>query len=271
MREVLYTIRGPKTMFEMTWEEVGEALKETDMAIVPLGATEQHGPHLPLGTDTMGVVEFARRTAAQLEEEGIKALVAPPVPFGISSYHMPFPGTISLHNTTWRKLVLDVLHSLYTHGFRRFVLPLGHGGNWSMMLVVSQQFMDETEDAKVLVLNWLPVLVADYPEVFPTGKREGHSGAGETSRMLATHPELVQLQRAQVYYPETMEEGEPPDHPLMGGGVLAPKSSMKDATPIGSVGDPNLASAELGDRFYQKGVDWVCGQIKKELGPFEAK
>ena len=99
MEEVLYTIRGP-TMFEMTWEEVGEALKETDMVIVPTGATEQHGPHLPLGTDTMGVVEFARRTAAQLEEEGIKALVAPPVPFGISSYHMPFPGTISLHNTT---------------------------------------------------------------------------------------------------------------------------------------------------------------------------
>ncbi len=265
MEEVLYTIRGPKTMFEMTWEEIGEALKETDMVVVTTGATEQHGPHLPLGTDTMGTVEFARRMAAQLEEEGIKILIAPPVPFGISSYHMPFPGTISLQNGTWKEMVLDVLRSLYAHGLRRFVMPLGHGGNWGMMLVVAQQFMDETEDARVLVFNNLPVLLSDYPEVFPSGTKEGHSGAGETSRMLATHPELVQLHRAHAFYSKEAEELEDEDHPLMGGGIATPERSMKDVTPYGSIGDPNLASAELGERFYKKAVAWNCELIKRKL------
>jgi len=265
MREVLYAIRGPKTIFEMTWEEVAEALEETDMVIQPIGATEQHGFHLPLGNDTIGTVEFCKRLAVKLDSEGIKALVGPPFPFGLSSYHMSFPGTISLRNETWQNVAMDILRSLYAHGFRRFVLPLGHGGNWGMLQVVGQQFKDEKEDARVLVLNWVPVLVSDYPAIFRPDRREGHSGAGETSRILAAQPELVHMERAQAHYSEATDRAE---SSVRGGGVLIPERSMKDVTPIGSIGDPNLASAEIGEQLYKKGVDWMCEQIKRELGPF---
>jgi creatinine amidohydrolase len=268
MREVLYSIRGPKTMFEMTWEEVAEALKETDMVIQPTGATEQHGPHLPLGMDTIGTVEFCKRLAVKLDSEGIKALVGPPFPFGISSYHMSFPGTISLRNETWQNVVMDILRSLYAHGFRRFVLPLGHGGNWGILQVVGQQFKDEKKDARVLVLRALHIVTSLYPEFFPTGRREKHSGAGETSRILAAQPELVRMERAQAHYSKASDESEGPDHPLMGGGVFVPDRSMKDITPIGSIGDPKLASAEYGEEMFRRGVDWMCEQIKSELGPF---
>ncbi|MBC8492437.1 MAG: creatininase family protein, partial [Chloroflexi bacterium] len=94
--EILYTVRGPKTLEDMTWEELSEVLKETDIVIVPVGSTEQHGPHLPLATDTIQATEIAKRTVVRLAEEGIKVVAGPTIPFGVAPYHMSFSGTITL-------------------------------------------------------------------------------------------------------------------------------------------------------------------------------
>jgi len=266
MSDLLYGFKRPKTMFEMTWEEVQEALQETDMVVLPIGSTEQHGPHLPLGNDAIQVREFARRTVVKLDEMGTKAVIGPLVPFGVASYHMTFPGTIHLQASTFQAMMYDVCWSLYRAGFRRFVFPLGHGGNYGSMMVVAQRLVDDTEDARSLVINWLPTIHHHYGELLTSKKNEGHGGEPETSRLLAMHPELVEMGRAQIFYSEKADDAESPDHPLLGGGVLNPTRGMKALTPFGSVGNPTLARAELGEKLLDIMSNYIAEVVQKEFG-----
>lgn len=265
MNEYLYGFKPPKTMFEMTWEEAQEALQETELVVLPIGSTEQHGPHLPLGNDALQVREMARRIVVKLEEMGIKAVAGPLIPFGTASYHMPFPGTIHLQPATFQALMRDVCLSLYQHGFRKFVFPLGHGGNLAGMQVVAQQLVDETEGTQALVLNWLPLAVRHYGEILTSKKNEGHSGEGETSRLLALHPELVEIKRARVYYSEKADKAESEDHPLLGGGIFKPTRNWQEAATYGSVGDPNLAKAETGEKLWDLICTWMAEAIRHEF------
>lgn len=265
MSDYLYGFKPPKTLFEMTWEETQEALQETDMVVLPTGSTEQHGPHLPLGNDALQVREMARRIVVKLEEMGVKAVVGPLVPFGVASYHMPFPGTIHLQASTFQALMRDVCLSLYRHGFRKFVFPLGHGGNYASMQVVAQQLVDETEDAQTLVLNWLQMIHHHYPEIITSKKNEGHGGEPETSRLLAVHPELVEIKRARAYYSEKTDKAESPDHPHLGGGIFNPKRNYREWTPHGSIGNPTLAKAELGEKLLDLMCGWMAEAIRQEF------
>jgi creatinine amidohydrolase len=266
--QYLYGFKPPKTLFEMTWEEVQEALAETDIVILPIGSTEQHGPHMPLGADSFQVREMVRRTVVKLGEMGVKAVAGPLVPFGLSSYHMPFPGTISLRPTTFQALLLDVCQCLHHHGFRRFVLPLGHGGNYAAMQVVAQQLVDELPGVQVLVPNWLPVAFRQYTveKLLTAKKKQGHGGEGETSKLLAVHPELVEMGRARSYYSDYAEKVESDDHPTHGGQIFIPTRSMRDVSPIGCVGEPSLAKAETGEKAWEGICSWLAEVIRREFG-----
>ena len=264
-REPLYTVYGPKTMFEMTREEVQEALEQTDILLLPIGSLEQHGPHLPLGSDTMQAVEIAQRAQLRLAEEGISVVVGPPLLFGLCSYHMDFPGTVTLQPDTMLAVIEEVCLSLYQHGFRKFAFILGHGGNWPIMQVAAQSVVSKTKDAKVVSLNWLKPMFEKYPEILTSKRPEKHSGEGETSRMLATHSELVELDRAQTYYFEGAADMESADHPLLGGGIYEATRSMKASPPVGSIGDPKLATVETGEKLYELVVDWVAKAVKQEF------
>ncbi|HBY95287.1 MAG: creatininase family protein [Ardenticatenaceae bacterium] len=265
MSDYLYGFKGPKTLFEMTWEEAQEALQETDIVVVPIGSTEQHGPHLPLGNDALQVREMARRIVVKLDEMGVKAVAGPLIPFGMASYHLPFPGTIHLQPSTFQALMRDVCLSLYRHGFRKFAFPLGHGGNLSGMQMVAQQLIDETEGTQALVLNWLQLAVQHYREILTSQKNEGHAGEGETSRLLALHPELVELQRTRVYYSERADKAESADHPLHGGGIFKPTRNWRDAATYGSVGNPTLAKEETGEKLWDLIIGWMAGAIRYEF------
>lgn len=267
MTDYLYGFRPPKTLYEMTWEEAQEALQETDIVVVPIGSVEQHGPHLPLGNDAMQVREMARRIIVKLDEDGVRAVAGPLIPFGLAPYHMYFPGTISLQPSTFHALMLDVCRSLYRHGFRKFAFPLGHGGNLAAMHVAAQQLVDETEDAQCLVLNWLQLAVQHYGTLLTSGKNEGHAGEGETSRLLALHPELVEMHRAQVYYSQSAEKAESNDHPLHGGGIFKPTRSWREVATYGSVGNPTRGSAETGERMWDMICGWMADVIRRDFAP----
>jgi creatinine amidohydrolase len=178
---------------------------------------------------------------------------------------MPFPGTISLQPATFQALMYDVMMSLYKHGFRRFALPLGHGGNLASMHVVAQKFVDDTQGTQALVLNWLQMITRYYKEILTSKKNEGHSGEPETSRLLACHPELVEMKRARVYYSEAADKAESADHPLMGGGIFKPDRNWKEAAPYGSVGDPTLAKAETGEKIWDIIIGWMAEAVKRDL------
>ena len=99
-REIIYSIRGPRNLTEMTWVEVSEELKHADLAVLPVGAIEEKGPHLPLAADTIQGSEVSRRIVAKLVAESIHSVAGPPIPFGVSLQQMDFAGTISLTHST---------------------------------------------------------------------------------------------------------------------------------------------------------------------------
>jgi len=137
---------------QMTWPEVEEHLKACDIALVPIGSTEQHGPALPLSTDHYIATQFAYR-AAEMVWDSHKVVVTPTITFGFSPHHMEFKGTITLSELTLSSLIADVCYSLAQHGFRKIILINGHGGN-ETAISNAMHDMQGNIDAKVYSVNW---------------------------------------------------------------------------------------------------------------------
>jgi creatinine amidohydrolase len=172
----------------------------TDTVIVPIGATEQHGPHAPLSTDTIVSEEVAIRLAVRTG-----ALVAPALPVSFSAQHLTFAGSISLSISTLVRVIGEVVESLAGQGFRKFVLFSGHGGNRTAIDVAARELKAAHGNAlQVMVLNLLAVqtsaefrrrveaaLGAEFGGIW-----EAHGGEQETSAAMARDERLVDLAAA---------------------------------------------------------------------------
>jgi creatinine amidohydrolase len=171
----------------------GEAARRAPgaLAVLPVGATEQHGPHLPLGTDFL-IVEHVTRAAAQDARASIDVLVTPTFQTGSSHHHLPFGGTISLSTERYYGALRDMTESLIQSGFRRIFIVNGHGGNHELIeLVVRDLALSHAcnlgagsywDLARVPLAECVP----DLRERLP-----GHAGVFETSLIMALRPELV--------------------------------------------------------------------------------
>ncbi|MCG8350637.1 MAG: creatininase family protein [Chloroflexales bacterium] len=266
--EDLYVIKGPKTLYEMTSAEVAAALERTTTVLLPVGATEDHGAHLPLGVDMFEAREICRRTAYALDQQNCPVVIGPTIPFGVSTFHMGFPGTITLTSSTLILMLKEVMMSLYHHGFRNLCLIHGHDGNLPQMMVAAQDVVDNTPDATVVVMNWMVELSKAYAAgLGKSRKGESHGGEGETARILATHPELVDISKGQAFYlqPHELRKIQSPEHMKTGGGLFYPTRSYKALTPVGSIGDPALATEETGEQGYDVIVNWLVRIIKRDF------
>ncbi|MFN3331611.1 MAG: creatininase family protein [Caldilinea sp.] len=263
LSEVLYVQKGPATMTEMSSHDVARVLERTDVVLLPFGALEAHGDHLPLGTDSMEAREICRRVALQLEAEGCPVVIGPVIPFGTSNFHLGYVGTVSLKPETLIALSRDVCLSLYQSGFRRFVFVHGHDGSLPSMMVAAQILVEETPDAEAMVLNWLTPLSKVYHTIQTSQATEGHGGEGETSRLLVTHPELVHPERSAPFHVarEEMRKLQGPEHIKTGGAIFY--STRK--YPHYYIGTPGLARPETGEKGYAVVVEWVCDVIKRDL------
>ena len=163
-------------------------------------------------------------------------------------------------------LMAEVCLSLYATGFRKFALVHGHDGNLPAMMVAAQEIVDKTDDAQAMVLNWLTPLSAVYHRIQTSEKQEGHGGEGETARILATHPELVHLERAVKHHvaPADMRKIQGPEHIKTGGGIFYATRAYKAHTPTGHIGDPALATRETGDKGYAVIAEWLAGVIARD-------
>lgn len=252
---------------DMTSSEVAEALGTTKVVLIPLGAIEQHGGHIPLNWDTHQAAEFARRAVKALAAEGKRALIGPSIPFGPVA-DMRFSGTVNVKPSTLIALTKDVCHSLYHHGARSIVLILGHDESYGALMVAAQELVEETNDAlKVIVANWLPSqkeLEASLLKI-PDGKKDTHGGAGETARLLWQFPERVRRDRFNDYVQDATPSRVPYSHALvLGGGIYFPrKEIIKDPSYTGIVGFPGIATAEAGDQLYEAGGKWLAEIIKE--------
>jgi len=194
-------------------------------------------------------------------------VIGPLIPFGTSSFHMAFAGTVSISSRTLTRLLHEVCMSLYQGGFRNFILIHGHDGNLPSMMVAAQELVDATTDAKAVVLNWLAPLSKVYSTIQTSIKGEGHGGEGETSRLLVTHPELVHPERGCAHYvpPEQMRKIQGPEHIKTGGAIYYATRSYKEHTPYGHIGDPGLAKVETGEKGYDAIVGWLTEVIKRDF------
>ena len=182
-----------RLLHELTREEA-KALAPDAVALFPVGATEQHGPHLPVGTDSLAVEHVAREAA--IAAGRVPVVVAPTLPFGSSHHHLPFGGTMSLTTETYYRAVFDLVESLIVSGFRRVLILNGHGGNHELIQLVARDLALKHPVALAAASSWLLAREALLAvEAHQLSRFPGHAGAFETSLVLALRPELVREPR----------------------------------------------------------------------------
>lgn len=184
----------PLLLSELTRAEA-QAVAGRALVVLPTGATEQHGPHLPVGTDSMAVEAVARAAAERLRP-AIPVLVAPTLAYGSSHHHLPFGGTMSLSTETYYRLMVDLLESLATGGFRRVFIVNGHGGNSELVQLAARDVALRRPLAVAAgsywTIAWEQLTAAGAGRA---GHLPGHAGAFESSLVAALRPELVREPR----------------------------------------------------------------------------
>jgi len=243
----------------LTWEDVKQKTAESKGTIIlPIGSTEQHGPHLPVGTDTMVANSIAEAAALKA-----KVLVAPPLWFGWSPHHLVLPGTITIRAEVLIEVAFDMIKSLFSHDFDKFILLHGHRiVNVAWMQIAAERVKMEL-GIKVVIFD--PAYMSkeftgdmDWGEV-------GHAEEIEGSHMWYCYPDLVKMERAQdnphqhnrIYHVDPRYSGDTlcyvPSSPAEME-RLAEKSG-------GTSGQSTKASQELGQKYHEHLVDRMVEAI----------
>lgn len=242
---------------ERTWREIeSEIASGTETVIVPVGSIEQHGPHLPLATDSLIGEELGIRIANRLGD----ALVAPTIRPGCSGHHMDFPGTITISAST----LIDILHSycesLSEHGFETVALLPSHGGNFAPVNTVSPEIADETSLGVVALAD-----LERYMELMNEGMEAAelepepviHAGGTETSAILAIRPELVRESEF-----ELGREGAIDTSLLLSRG-------FKPLTENGVLGDPRQSGEVAGEEILEAVAKAYAADVQSGRASFE--
>lgn len=221
---------------EMTMPEFIRGLEKTRTVLVPFGATEEHGPHLPLNTDTLHAVEVGRKLA-----ERRPVFIAPPIPYGVCRSTSQHPGTLSLSTATLRALTIDIVSALYRQGLRNVILLTGHAGgtHTSALIDAGETLLEQFDDLKVAVLTEFMLAAKEGRGLIET-LDDSHAGEIETSRILHSHPHLVKGSAEREY----------PTFPV---GILV--RNKQRFWPGGVWGDPTLATKDKGRRLEELVVE----------------
>jgi creatinine amidohydrolase len=241
---------------EMTWVEVQEALnRAVDTVVVVVASTEQHGPHLPLGTDTFWGKALGERVTRRLG----KALLAPVIAVGCTEALMSFPGTLTLAEGTLIAVIMDYCRSLARHGFKHVVLITSHEGDLVPMEKAAQKVKEQLPEIDVMAYSDVQGHMRAVCDAAEKGGIEleaagFHAGEFETSVMLAVNPDVVAEDR--------MEMGilvEPNDWPNLFTG------DFRKRTAIGIAGDPRGATRGMGESYLDSLSDAIAAYVQARL------
>lgn len=235
---------------DMTWQDVDGADTGRWIAVLPLSATEQHGPHLPLGVDRFIAEAYLERTAALVPDD-LPATFLPLQAIGQSDEHTRFPGTLSLSAATVIRAWTEIGDSVHRAGVRKLVLVTSHGGNVQAMEIVARDLRVRL-DMMVVTCGWHRF---GYPDVFdPHEKRHGiHAGEIETALIQAARPDTVRMERADNFVPATVAMAKE----FRWLGAYRPIGfgwMTQDLHPSGALGDARGASAEKGEAALDHGA-----------------
>lgn len=239
---------------EMNWPEFDDRRKETKTVIIPTGAVEIYGPHLPMGSDTIVAEALALRIA-----EKTKAMVAPTIGMGDSSMLMDFPGTLTLRKSTYEAAMDDLCTCLIGYGFKNLMFINGHSGNVDMINYLARRYQKD-HGVRCGQIDWWRFAAANGNDIFELKGYMAHGHASEcgTSVLLYLRPDLVDMAKATRIEPTS-------DAYQVYTDVIRylPFSSK---TPNGTIGDATIATAEKGKALVEKCVDRVAAYMSHEFG-----
>jgi creatinine amidohydrolase len=241
---------------KLTWPEINDAVELGKVCILPCGAVEQHGPHLPLDVDVICPTRIACGAGQNLPD---KILVLPTICYGYTGHVVDFPGTINSHYTHFMEHVLDVTKSLAYHGFKKIILLNGHGSNMPNLDLVARRTNLET-DAECVLTAWWNLLTVD--KTFLPGWRESKFPGGcahacelETSLYLYLDEENVRKDKIKSGTISFNEDQSPFNWvDLFGAGPSTVISWTSSYSETGVLGEAELATKEKGERVYHEAV-----------------
>jgi len=255
----------------LTWWEAEERFGESRLAVVPVGAMEQHGLHLGVGADWIQAWTISKRAS---EKSG--ALLLPVMPYGVSGHHKEFPGVITLDPLTLEQVTYEILASLDRNGVDRVVFMNGHGGNLGALTGAAKRARDDF-GTMCAIVHWWDVLA--NRDIFGHPAEE-HAGYAETSFMLASRPEAVKMENA-VLSPTTQVDeeiqlvraglarfrGGTVRIPLRTADVTA-TGSMTEAHPgdVPGTKDYSMITEEFAEGLMEEVVEWLCAFIERFEG-----
>jgi creatinine amidohydrolase len=240
-----------RTWMDMTWQDIAGADTGRWIAVLPLAAVEQHGPHLPLGVDSY-IAEAYLARVRQIMPADLPVTFLPVQRIGVSAEHLAYPGTLTVSPATAIATWTEIGESLLRAGLRKLVLVTSHGGNTAAMELVARDLRTR--------LGMLAVTVGWHRFGYPDGaftaeeKKHGiHGGAIETSLMLAGKPETVRTEKLPNATPATIAMAQ--EFKWLGAYRPAGFAWMtQDLNPTGAVGDATLATAEKGEAALAHGA-----------------
>lgn len=237
---------GPVLWEELSAYQLGELVNGgMDMAVLPIGSTEQHAAHLPVNVDMLCCYEIAKGVS---RATGVPVL--PPLGYGNSLAHAGWPGTVSLRPDTFMRVLEELCGWVLRSGFRKIVILNGHLGNEQPMGLASSTFRFEHPEARIKAISWWDITPEIKQAVVADVKGWGfHANDAETSMMLYLRPDLVRMEEAR-------DETEASRDMFF-------RYFLRERTRTGATGNPLLATREKGERLYRMAVEALAAQIKQ--------
>jgi creatinine amidohydrolase/Fe(II)-dependent formamide hydrolase-like protein len=227
---------------ELSWLEAQRRFKEVDVALLPVGAIEQHGPHLPLDADAFDAEYLARNVAETCKDP--KPVVLPLIPYGVSYHHEDFSGTISISPETLSALVYDIGMSAVKHGITKLVIINGHGGNSPALHFAAQKINRDST-----IFTCVDTGESSDPDIYALSEtpNDVHAGEIETSTTLATRPELVRLDKIKKFVPRFSSRY----LNFTSKRSIGWYAHTSKISPSGVLGDPTKANREKGEQMWE--------------------
>ncbi len=248
---------------ELRSPELKELAAQNAIVLVPTGAMEQHGPHLPVGADALIAHEISRRVCEEVHDKTV-AVYLPALWVGYSPQHVEFAGTVTLEAETFLRLICDICRSIWYQGFRRILLLNSHGKNRDLLGTAVAE-LKYRYDVSVAQINYWN-LVTKYLEEWRVSKVGGinHAGEMETSLMLHLYKDLIHM-------PDARKQFIAPASPYLGrdltvSGAVKLERNLAELSASGVVGDPTVATNARGKELF----DCIVAEISRFLLEFDA-
>jgi creatinine amidohydrolase len=248
-------------MEQMTYPQLELLAARTQLALLPIGPVEAHGPHLPLGTDLIAARELCERGAQHLVAQGVECIVAPLLSYCLAEVASPFPGTISVRAAVVSALVADICQSLARSGFRKILVISGHAEEENLEALEAGAEQATRVGALVGVSRWyedalpehLHLLEEDHPE------HDIHAGEWETALVLLKAPEMIDRKALDALLPNWATRN------VSERRAAGARTFPELGAPEAYSGDPRRATAETGERLYAALGEFVAQEAASLL------